>query len=305
MKQHLFFFCLLLSSSWLSAQNGKSYPATFGNSPVTVTYERSDKGEVIFWGENMSYSPYTVTLTFSNLVNTASISNGEPKDVVVQSGKERLLSLRPTDAAQSVGFSYRVNIRKGDFNANPDTNFVYLFPLVEDKAVRVSPMTSLEKVLGKPDKPFFTGFSFKTEDGDTITAVRSGTVAEVEEQSASTGENKTFSATENYVEVCHKDGTIARYKLFRNEGVFVAPGDRVVAGQPLGIIAGSNYKGGSHLRLSISSPRLKYRALTPPFYLGGGKVGNPVREELYVSEHPQKIVMQEMSKKEKKKYIEN
>ena len=34
------------------------------NAPVTVSHERSAKGEVTFYADNTSYSPFTVALTF-------------------------------------------------------------------------------------------------------------------------------------------------------------------------------------------------------------------------------------------------
>lgn len=307
MKRPLFFFFVVLwASPWMLAQKTAPSVANFGShSPVTVTYERNDKGEVLFWGDNLSYVPYTVTFTFTNLTNTATLSNGEAKSVVARTGNNRLLTLRPTDTSQGIGFSYRIQTRKGDYSEKPDTHFVYLFPLVEGKPVRVNPLVSLEKVLGKPDKPRVTGMGFKTNDGDTITAIRRGVVAEIRDNSASTGDNKAFSATENFVEVYHEDGTFARYMLFRNGGIFVTPGDDIIPGQPIGIIGASNYKQGSHLRLSFYSPALDDHAFIPPFYLGGGKTGVPDKKELYASEHPKERVMQEMSKKEKKKYMEH
>lgn len=37
------------------------------NAPVTVSHERSAKGEVTFYADNTSYSPFTVALTFTRL----------------------------------------------------------------------------------------------------------------------------------------------------------------------------------------------------------------------------------------------
>ena len=58
------FFCLPLL---VYAQSDKT---------VTVSYERSAKGEVTFYSETQSHTPYTVSMTFSRLSNTTS-SEGE------------------------------------------------------------------------------------------------------------------------------------------------------------------------------------------------------------------------------------
>ena len=297
MKRSLFFLCLLLSMAFARAQNVN---------PVKVTFIRSDNGEVTFWAENTSYAPHTVTISFSKLTNTTSAMDGDSRNILVGHGKKQLLILRPTIANRFVGFSYRTLSQKGNLSAKVDTNYVYLLPVAVGKTVRSNRMVSVESLIKKPTRTRrVTGMAFKTNEGDTIMAARGGLVTEVEDQSASTTENKSFNATENYVEVYHKDGSFIRYKLFQNGGVFVSPGDEVISGQPLGIIGGANYKRGSHLRFTIFSPSLENYTFAPSFYLGGGKTGQPENNALYVSEHPQEIIMQEMSKKEKKKYLSN
>ena len=293
--KHCLSTILFLMPIWVVAQN----------SPVTITYERSGKGEVTFYADNISYTPYTVALTFTRLSGTLSLQEGDThKATAFSRRKTRLLTLKPVTENAGIGFSYRFNITKGDWHAKTDTNFVYLFPLTEGKRVRMNHMVSLEKVLGSDDKSRLTGISFQTADGDTIVAARRGIVPEVQDNSASEAEHKSFSAKENFVEICQDDGTFARYILFRDNGIFVSPGDQVIPGQPLGIIGGSNYERGSHLRFSIYCPDMHKFTFVPCFYLSPGKTGKPAVGELYVSEHPQEIIMQEMSKKEKKKYME-
>lgn len=295
MKQPLFLLFMLFGATTVAAQN---------NNPVTVTYDRSDKGDVTFWAENTSYAPHTVTINFTKLTGTGSFSEGDSKDILVGHGKRQLVTLRPSVEGRFIGFSYRTLSQKGNIRARVDTNYVYLLPFAVGKAVRANRMVSLESLLkGSKQTKRITGFAFKTNEGDTVVAARAGLVTEVEDQLASTTDNKSFNATENYVEVYHKDGSFARYKLFKNGGVFVLPGDEVIPGQPLGIIGGSNYKMGSHLRFTVSSPSLETYSFAPSFYLGAGKNGRPVERELYVSEHPQEIIMLEMTKKERKKYL--
>lgn len=272
--------------------------------PVTITYERSAKGDVTFYADNVSYTPYTVTLKFTRLSGTSSIQEGEPHETAIRRGKTRLLTLKPASENSGVGFAYRSNVVKGDYRAKTDTNFVYLFPLAEGKRVRMNHMVSLEKVLGSEGKSRLTGVSFKTDEGDTIVAVRRGLVTEIRDDSASKTEHKSFNANENYVEVYQDDGTFARYMLFQDNGILVSPGDRVIPGQPLGIIGGSNYERGSHLRFSIYCPDMERFTFVPCFYLSSGQTGKPAVGELYVSEHPKEIIMQEMSKKERKKFEE-
>ena len=164
-------------------------------------------------------------------------------------------------------------------------------------------MVSLDNFIGKEGEKRITGLGFSTTAGDTIFAARGGLVTEVVDNSASTSENTSFHSTENYLEVFHKDGTFARYKLFQNEGIFVSPGEEVIPGQPLGIIGGENYKQGSHLRFSIYCPDRPDHSYVPDFYLSPEETGKPEERVMYKSWHPVEIIMKEMSKKEKKKFL--
>lgn len=291
--RHILFSLLLIPSVLAVAQSDKV---------VEVTYERSNKGEITFYAETDSYTPYTVTLSFPRLTN-ASYPEGTVHEAAIHFGKTRLLVLRPSTENVPIGFSYRYTYRKGNFLLKADTNFVYLFPLAEGKTLRVRYMYSLDRILGKEGQKRLTGFAFHTTAGDTIFAARGGEVTEVNDNSASTSEGTSFQATENYVEVFHKDGTFARYKLFRDGGIFVSPGDEVIPGQPLGIIGGENYKQGSHLRFSVYCPDLKDYSYMPDFCLSSEKTGKPEEREIYVSEHPVSFIIQEMSKKAKKKFL--
>ena len=214
------YFCLLLFCLPLLAyaQSDKA---------VTVSYERSAKGEVTFYAETRLHTPYTVSMTFSRLSNTT-FSEGEIYDAVIHYGKTRLLTLRPSTENASIGFSYRYTCKKGNNRLKTDTNFVYLFPLAPGKVVRVNRMVALEKFLGKEGEKRVTGLGFSTTAGDTIFASRGGLVTEIVDNAASTSENTSFHSTENYLEVFHKDGTFARYKLFQNGGIFVSPGEEVI-----------------------------------------------------------------------------
>lgn len=291
--RYFFYLSLLCFPVQIHAQSG---------GPVSVSHERSAKGDVIFYAETDSYVPYTVSLTFSNLSN-ANFPGGATYDAVTRRGRTRLLTLRPSEENVPIGFAYQATFRKGDTRLNPDTNFVYLFPLAQGKVVRANLMGSVEKVLGKIPEDRITGLSFKTTAGDTVFAIRGGLVTEVEEHSASATEKTSFNATENYLEIFHKDGTFARYKLFRNDGIFVLPGDKVIPGQPLGIIGGENYRQGSHLRLSIYRPDQKSYSYVPDFYLSPEATGKPEPGVMYTSSHPVEIIVKEMSRKEKKKFL--
>lgn len=85
------------------------------NAPVTVSHERSAKGEVTFYADNTSYSPFTVALTFTRLSGTSSFQEGETYKSTAKHGRTRLIVLRPVSENEGIGFAYRFNTAKGDF----------------------------------------------------------------------------------------------------------------------------------------------------------------------------------------------
>ena len=295
MKRHLIFLLFLGIPLWINAQTGL----------VTVSSEREANKQVVISANNRSTIPHSVILKFSNLSNTSSVNEEVEYPVLVESGSRRLMTLKPMDSNVGIGYRYSILIWKGNVVAEPDTNYVYLFPVMPGKKVKISPTTSMEKILGQKKSFHMTGLAFKTQEGDTIVASRGGVVIDMKDDVASVGENKAYNSSENYVEIYHKDGTIANYKLFKNQGIFVQPGDRVIPGQPLGIIGGANYSNGSHLRFRVSSVyHCEYKSIFPCFYLSEGQTDRPNFKMTYVSDHPQELIMKEMGKKEKKKYLE-
>lgn len=184
---------------------------------VTVSYERSAKGEVTFYSETQSHTPYTVSMTFSRLSNTTS-SEGEIYDAVIHYGKTRLLTLRPSTENVPIGFSYRYTYKKGNSRLKTDTSFVYLFPLAQGKVVRVNKMVSLDNFIGKEGEKRITGLGFSTTAGDTIFAARGGLVTEVVDNSAYTSENTSFHSTENYLKFSIRTELLPVINYFRMKG---------------------------------------------------------------------------------------
>ena len=124
-----------------------------------------------------------------------------------------------------------------------------------------------------------------------------------------------YARTENYVVVYHKDGSFATYKLFKNEGVFVEPGENIEAGEPFGVIGGNNYRQGAHLRLQMSGcfgdsdkdyaiEGRAYHSFIPIIAVNESETCKPDGQTAqFESSHPADLIMKEMSKREKKQYL--
>lgn len=307
MKKILFITTLALVSSFPSLQAQKT---------VKITYERNSAKEYVFINENTNIAPYSVRILFEKLYNLqGSPSVGFPYLKVVENGKHELFKLKPVDVGSASDFSYRYSSVKGNYHSKVDTNFVYLLPVGINKKTSPNRTTTLDNLFDKTKKQKVVGLAFNMEDGDTVYASRSGIVTDMLDNSASSTDHKVYAASENYVELLQRDGSFAKYKLFRDKGIFVEEGDFVYAGQPLGIIGGSNYANGSHLRMIVSYLReaenkdynktFEYENFIPVFHLAAGKDDKPGFREEYVSEHPQEYIIIDLTKSQRKKYLKS
>lgn len=92
----------------------------------------------------------------------------------------------------------------------------------------------------------------KCEEGDAITASRDGRVWKVREDSNSGCGDPTCMDQANYVILDHGDGTYSEYYHLRHYGVLVEEGDKVCAGEVIGICGNTGYSTGPHLHFAVT-----------------------------------------------------
>jgi len=97
--------------------------------------------------------------------------------------------------------------------------------------------------------PYKYAYDFVMPIGTTVTAARAGVVAEIRMKfrDGQPGEGES-----NWVKIRHADGTIAAYSHLTEHGALVKIGDRVVAGQPIGLSGNTGNTGGlPHLHFHL------------------------------------------------------
>ena len=97
--------------------------------------------------------------------------------------------------------------------------------------------------------PYQYAYDFVMPVGTPVTAARAGVVAEIRMKfrDGQSGEGES-----NWVKIRHADDTIAAYSHFTEHGALVGIGDRVEAGQPIGLSGNSGNTGGlPHLHFHL------------------------------------------------------
>ena len=153
----------------------------------------------------------------------------------------------------------------GDPSARP-RDYEYLLPL-KQRVFRI-------------DQGFGGGFShndsqnryavdFAADIGTPVLAAREGVVMQVENDFAKAGLNRErYGGRANFIRILHDDGTMALYAHLREEGALVRVGQRVRAGQQIGLSGNTGFTTGPHLHFVIQVNRgMKLESL--PFRMRG------------------------------------
>ena len=100
-------------------------------------------------------------------------------------------------------------------------------------------------------------------------AARAGVVMQVESDFDKAGLNREkYGGRANFVRILHDDGTMALYAHLKPEGVMVRVGQRVQAGQQIGLSGNTGFTTGPHLHFAIQVNR-GMRLESIPFRMNG------------------------------------
>jgi hypothetical protein len=285
-------------------------------SPIEVFYEKDNTGAYAFFCRNNAFCPYSITVTFTQLTGLRT-SVALPYQTDVRPGQQSLFRLQP-QPNQSNSFQYKFSFIKGCKRPKVDTTVVYLLPASPGKRVFATELAYIGKLYaGQEDPKDWYSLAIKLNSGDTVFAARRGTVSAVRSDAAPVGTHLGFNRDDNMVEINHADCSFATYTVFRSNSIFVRPGQFVEAGTPLGIVGGENYDFGPHLRFAVhynyEAPVIKngqptnekhYWAYVPVrFWLKDEQQASRLMpRKSYLSEHPESVIAQEMSKRDLKKW---
>ncbi|RKQ50172.1 peptidase M23-like protein [Roseivirga pacifica] len=289
--------------------------ACFGQArPIELSYDRTDDNDYIFYATNKSDFNYHVAVYFKYLTGLTADTK-LPAGKNISSGRTRILKLSQF-GLNSPNFNWGYTYKKGV--ANPDLKEVpYVLPVTAGTKVRMIPLKSLEELYTDrvPQEDFYA-IGFQLSEGDTICAARGGKVIDLIQDQESDLENLRFSSTRNQIVIEHKDGSQARYSVFKKNSAMVKLSDEILTGTPIALAGGEKYESGLHTRLVVSY--LKYDAdgdggnageyswayLKPKFITAFDTENAIVLEKplKYTAAINEEVIMAEMSKREKKKY---
>lgn len=281
--------------------------SVFSQRAVDVKYDQDAQGNFVFSYNNKAYCNYVLQLNFSVLENAKS-DHPLPFVTEVRSGTGKLLKLSKEKAADPIQLKYGYSTFKGCLNPTVDTGFTYVLPIAPGKETQAYEIQNTARSTpdGRQLKNWYA-IRLRMKPGDTLFAARRGVVTDVNVSSGQIDAGQAGSDGFNYIEIVHKDCSFAQYGIVKKDGAFVKPGQVVEAGQPIGLVGGDKFGRGSDARLSVTYNQVKddsqnsgaevYSVYVPlKFWTKYNGKGMLKHGGNFVSEHPQILLTQEISK---------
>ena len=204
-----------------------------------------------FEASNLGDVPITFTMKFSlwryapsrHTTFTETLQPGESRPV---------MSLKNTGRKSGGRYDYRTRCTVGNKDADHDDDVLYQLPYAAGKSYRVL-------------QGYFSRFShtgreayavdFNMPEGTPVHAARDGIVASTEERHSIGCWEDGCGRYANYIIIVHDDDTTGEYYHLQQDGVLVERGDRVVAGQLIGLSGNTGHSTMPHLHFGV------YRAI--------------------------------------------
>ncbi|WEK18303.1 MAG: hypothetical protein P0Y49_16045 [Candidatus Pedobacter colombiensis] len=269
---------------------------------VELSYEKPDPGT------------YTVLVKFRDLTNT---DGSNEQDFTVKGYSGNMLTLKPRDAGQSIGYGYSYTYLRGKFEPKYDADFIYVLPYKVGSKVMVAESGFVgAKYFGNTAPDDWKVYRFYSKLQDTVTAVRKGVVVEIRDLHENDISNDVaYTNKSNDLVIEHADGTIATYKGFKKGSFAVVVGETVFPGTVLGVNSKSNANSGFNIGLMLTYLKSKdidrsrtlqnskslYGFITPRF--ATAENANVILEakKEYNASLPAEVLKKELTKKEMKK----
>lgn len=228
-------------------------PALAQSDDHSVRVVAEQKGtEVRLIAKSELMREYTLTLE-ANLVNMgASESLPMTVDVKDQESVE-LVVLHVVNPQSARHYNYNYNWRYGVRGGAPDKDAVYMLPYgPNEKHVLVQGYRgNFSHQAGSANE---YAYDFAMPVGTTVCAAREGVVTGIRQDSDTGGVSQEFLTSANYIVIRHSDGTYAEYLHLKRNGVLVALGQTVEAGQPIGLSGMTGFTSAPHVHFSVFVP---------------------------------------------------
>ena len=198
---------------------------------------------------------------------------------------EQLMTLPGSDNdAVSISCTWTI----GSENATHDDDYLYMLPYASGTSYRV--IQGFDSRFSHSGVEQFA-VDFKMDIGTPVHAAREGTVARIEESNDKGCWEDGCGQYANFIVVMHDDGTTGEYYHLKKDGALVDVGDRVEAGQKIGLSGNTGHTALPHLHFAVykATRRALPQSVPVTFASGDGIIYRPRRGHRYLAVPSQKV----------------
>lgn len=251
---------LALLSSALAAADPAA-PAA-GSPPALASLRVEPNGsEYLVWADNHLAGPIEVRVSATGSPPAWSQPPLPARASVAAGGSTLLAHLRMPPGSGLL--TLRLEATPGSSNARP-RDVIYRLPLADPHA-RID--QGFEGDFSHQDPENRYAIDFATPEGTPVLAARGGVVMQVQDGFRGHGLDPHRDASRaNLIRILHDDGSMGLYAHLANGGAWVRVGQRVDAGQPIGLSGNTGYSTAPHLHFAVQVNR-GMQLLSIPFRL--------------------------------------
>lgn len=214
---------------------------------------QQDGDRYLAWADNSLSGPVEVQLDFTHSNNIAGNPSLPANATLDARGSAVVAVLSAQDPTRGGDFELTMRTVPGDPRARA-RNVEYLLPL-QQQQFRIDQGYGGHFSHTEPEHRY--AIDFAADIGTPVLAARDGVVMQVESDFDKAGLNlEKFGDRANFVRILHDDGTMALYAhLKADNGVIVRVGQRVRAGQQIGLSGNTGFSTGPHLHFAVQINR--------------------------------------------------
>ena len=217
---------------------------------ASISSQRDNSGNIIFMADNPDNFPYWAQINLNQYYGYQ-LSTKPHFAFPVPAGADRLEVMRLIKIkknAAGVSWQSRIFPGKDPSKTKHDDSHLYRFPFAHGEKYKVGQ----GYFGGRTHKaPNAYALDFNMPVGTQIHSARDGIVTDIKYDSSVGGPHQRYSRHSNYIIIMHSDATFANYAHLKKNGVMVRKGERVKAGQMIGLSGNTGYSSGPHLHFDV------------------------------------------------------
>ena len=294
MKKHvylltvmLFSVCQIFAQSWQNPDNAVQLSSDFDQS----------QGRLIFYADNRDFCDYYLNIRFVNTEGFEGVTYGTSTSITVAPGQRQILTYRVKTGATRYSYNYQYSMYRGDVRKKLNIDFIYSLPVAVKKGITAGIIENQEGYQLAFDLP-----------SDTVYACRGGVMCDDNLKDNTAKGHMHFNDNRNLsqITVYHSDGSFGEY-VFKGKSL-IYPGEKIKMGSPIAVVEGTlrfsvYFLDKNKLNdMKIGNKHTHFR----PFFqtVDEGKI-RMENGKTYLCERTDEMLMQDMSKHEKKNFLKN